>query len=125
MFWLQSKEIGCHLLYTGLCIIFIHFNKNVNYYYIFISNRFPAFLYKRLCSAYDLSRKDAIIWGVCHEKVALEKYRTFGDAVVEPTGLILAHLFKMKIKLSDTLLLNITSPFELLVFYYFEWVQIY
>ncbi|XP_022304500.2 uncharacterized protein LOC111111673 [Crassostrea virginica] len=50
-------------------------------------NRFPASLYKRLCSAYDLSRKDAIIWGVCHEKVALEKYRTFGDAVVEPTGI--------------------------------------
>ncbi|XP_062580316.1 uncharacterized protein LOC134242248 isoform X2 [Saccostrea cucullata] len=50
-------------------------------------NRYPVSLYKRLCSAYDLSKKDAIIWGTCNEKVAIEKYRTFGDAVVEPTGI--------------------------------------
>ncbi|XP_062583748.1 uncharacterized protein LOC134245490 isoform X2 [Saccostrea cucullata] len=50
-------------------------------------NRYPVSLYKRLCSAYDLSKKDAIIWGTCDEKVAIEKYRTFGDAVVEPTGI--------------------------------------
>ncbi|XP_061164340.1 uncharacterized protein LOC133205416 [Saccostrea echinata] len=50
-------------------------------------NRYPISLYKRLCSAYDLSKKDAIIWGMCNEKVAIEKYKTFGDAVVEPTGI--------------------------------------
>ncbi|XP_062593503.1 uncharacterized protein LOC134254980 isoform X2 [Saccostrea cucullata] len=48
---------------------------------------YPVSLYKRLCSAYDLSKKDAIIWGTCNEKVAIEKCRTFGDAVVEPTGI--------------------------------------
>ncbi|XP_062588594.1 uncharacterized protein LOC134250257 [Saccostrea cucullata] len=53
-------------------------------------NRYSVSLYKRLCSAYDLSKKDAIIWGMCNEKVAIEKYRTFGDAVVEPTGWYLA-----------------------------------
>ncbi|XP_052691242.1 uncharacterized protein LOC128169115 [Crassostrea angulata] len=50
-------------------------------------NRYPISLYKRLCSAYDLSKKDAIIWGMCNEKIAIEKYKTFGDAVVEPTGI--------------------------------------
>lgn len=49
-------------------------------------NRYPISLYKRLRSAYDLSKKDAIIWGMCNEKIAIEKYKTFGDAVVEPTG---------------------------------------
>uniref|UniRef100_A0A8W8MLH2 YqaJ viral recombinase domain-containing protein n=1 Tax=Magallana gigas TaxID=29159 RepID=A0A8W8MLH2_MAGGI len=49
-------------------------------------NRYPISLYKRLCSAYDLSKKNAIIWGMCNEKIAIEKYKTFGDAVVEPTG---------------------------------------
>nr|XP_034338751.1 uncharacterized protein LOC105344032 [Crassostrea gigas] len=49
--------------------------------------RYPVSLFKRLCQAYDLSKKDAIIWGVCNERVAIDKYRSFGDAVVEPTGI--------------------------------------
>ena len=48
--------------------------------------RYPVSLFKRLCQAYDLSKKDAIIWGVCIERIAIDKYRSFGDAVVEPTG---------------------------------------
>lgn len=48
--------------------------------------RYPVSLFKRLCQADDLSKKDAIIWGVCNERVAIDKYRSFGDAVVEPTG---------------------------------------
>nr|XP_022286235.1 uncharacterized protein LOC111099145 [Crassostrea virginica] len=54
-------------------------------------NRYPISLYKRLCQAYDLSKKDAIIWGLCNESVAVDKYRSFGDAVVEPTGIWLHH----------------------------------
>lgn len=48
--------------------------------------RYQVSLFKRLCQAYDLLKKDAIIWGVCNERVAIDKYRSFGDAVVEPTG---------------------------------------
>lgn len=54
-------------------------------------NRYPVSLFKRLCQADDLSKKDAIIWGVCNERVAIDKYRSFGDAVVEPTGIWLHH----------------------------------
>ncbi len=36
-------------------------------------------------SAYDQSKKDSIIWGINNEPVA--KYCTFGDAVVEETGI--------------------------------------
>lgn len=50
-------------------------------------NRYPVSFFKRLCQAYDLSKKDAIIWGVCNERVAIDKYRSFGNAVVEPTGI--------------------------------------
>ena len=59
----------------------LHFDK---LYYNF--NRYPPSLYKTLCSAYDLSKKDAIIWGMTQEPVAIEKYRQFGDATVEETG---------------------------------------
>ena len=47
--------------------------------------KYPVSLFKRLCRAYDFSKKDAIIWGVCNERIAIDKYRSFGDAVVEPT----------------------------------------
>lgn len=49
-------------------------------------NRFPPSLFKRLTNTYDLSKKDAIIWGTVNEQVAICKY-TDGGAEVEPTGL--------------------------------------
>ena len=48
--------------------------------------RYPPSLFKELTSTYNLSKKDAIIWGVSNEDVAIQKYCTFGDAVVEKTG---------------------------------------
>ncbi|XP_062592758.1 uncharacterized protein LOC134254222 [Saccostrea cucullata] len=61
--------------------------KRNRYTFCSLYNTYPVSLYKRLCSVYDLSKKDAIIWGTCNEKVAIEKYRVFGDAVVEQTGI--------------------------------------
>ncbi|XP_055996284.1 uncharacterized protein LOC125647486 [Ostrea edulis] len=51
-------------------------------------NRYHISLYKRLCSAYDLSKKDAINWGICNDRSAVELCKTFGDTVVEPTGVM-------------------------------------
>lgn len=31
-------------------------------------------------------KKDVIIWGVCNERVVIDKYRLFGDVVVELIG---------------------------------------
>ncbi len=54
---------------------------------LFTSTSFPKSLFKQMMSAYDLSKKDAIIWGLNNESVAKAKYCTFGDAVVEETGI--------------------------------------
>lgn len=40
---------------------------------------------------YDLSKKDAIVWGMTQESVAVEKYRSFGDATVGETGNICSY----------------------------------
>lgn len=48
--------------------------------------RFHPSLFKQLTSTYDLSGKDAIIWGITNEEVAVQKYCSYSDAVVEPTG---------------------------------------
>ena len=50
------------------------------------THRFPPSLFKRLTSTYNLAKKDAIVWGIANESVALEQYTSLGDAVVEPTG---------------------------------------
>ncbi|KAK7939877.1 hypothetical protein WMY93_003203 [Mugilogobius chulae] len=49
-------------------------------------NRFPPSLFKKIMCSYNLSNKDAIIWGTNNEAVARAKYCSFGDAVVEETG---------------------------------------
>lgn len=49
-------------------------------------NRFPPSLFKQILASYDLSTKDAIVWGVSNESVAKAKYCSYGDAVVEDTG---------------------------------------
>ncbi|KAK3098705.1 hypothetical protein FSP39_022243 [Pinctada imbricata] len=49
-------------------------------------NRFPPSLFKQILSSYDLSTKDAILWGITNESVAREQYCSFGDAVVTETG---------------------------------------
>lgn len=48
-------------------------------------NRFPPSLFKQILASYDLSTKDAIVWGVSNESVAKAKYCSYGDAVVEDT----------------------------------------
>lgn len=50
------------------------------------SFRFPPSLFKQILASYDLSTKDAIVWGVSNESVAKAKYCSYGDAVVEETG---------------------------------------
>lgn len=35
---------------------------------------------------YDFFKKDVIIWGMCNEKIVIEKYKIFGDVVVELMG---------------------------------------
>ncbi len=52
---------------------------------LFNSTSFPKSPFKQVMSAYDQSKKDSIIWGINNEPVA--KYCTFGDAVVEETGI--------------------------------------
>jgi len=52
---------------------------------IFIA-RYPASLFKRLTSSYNLTTKEPIIWGMTNEDVAITKYCSLGDAVVEKTG---------------------------------------
>ena len=57
---------------------------------ICISNylfRFSPSLFKQIFSSYDLSKKDAILWGINNKSVAKKKYCSFGDAVVEETGI--------------------------------------
>lgn len=49
-------------------------------------NRFPPSLFKKIMCSYNLSKKDAIMWGTNNEAVARAKYCSFGDAVVEETG---------------------------------------
>ncbi|XP_048748498.2 uncharacterized protein LOC125681636 [Ostrea edulis] len=49
-------------------------------------NRFPPSLFKQVLGSYDLSTKDAILWGINNESVAKAKYCSYGDAVVEETG---------------------------------------
>ncbi|XP_062617782.1 uncharacterized protein LOC134279405 [Saccostrea cucullata] len=48
--------------------------------------RFPPSLYKQIFSSYNLSTKDAILWGISNESTARTKYCSFGDAIVEETG---------------------------------------
>ncbi|KAK3086688.1 hypothetical protein FSP39_022002, partial [Pinctada imbricata] len=40
-------------------------------------NRFPPSLFKQILSSYDLSTKDAILWGITNESVAREQYCSF------------------------------------------------
>lgn len=46
-------------------------------------------MFKQILASYDLSTKDAIVWGVSNESVAKAKYCSYGDAVVEETGTLL------------------------------------
>lgn len=48
--------------------------------------RFPPSLYKQIFASYNLSTKDAILWGISNESTARTKYCSFGDAIVEETG---------------------------------------
>ncbi|XP_033729759.1 uncharacterized protein LOC117318941 [Pecten maximus] len=48
--------------------------------------RFPPSLFKQIFASYNLATKDAILWGTSSEAVAREKYCSYGDAVVEETG---------------------------------------
>lgn len=79
-------------------------------------------------------RRDSALQMTCPVKMLLygelitRTCRTFGDAVLGPTGLILEHLYKMKIKIHASLVWYTCISkyyiiFELLVFYYFEWMQ--
>uniref|UniRef100_K1PKL2 Uncharacterized protein n=1 Tax=Magallana gigas TaxID=29159 RepID=K1PKL2_MAGGI len=73
-----------------------------------VAVRYPVSLFKRLCQADDLSKKDAIIWGVCNERVAIDKYRSFGDAVaygytiMVSLHLVLAELYVVQLLLDFT-----------------------
>lgn len=65
------------------------------------SFRFPPSFFKQLLASYDLSTKDAFVWGVSNESVAKAKYCSYGDAVVEDTGNMLhQHHFYLMIYLA-------------------------
>lgn len=48
--------------------------------------RLSASLRKRLLSAYNLEKRDAIQWGITHETTAIEAYCRIGGVTVRPTG---------------------------------------
>lgn len=53
------------------------------------SGAYPESLYKTLCGEYNLSGKDAIMWGQMHEETAIADYKKFTGNAVEKVGLTL------------------------------------
>lgn len=69
-----------------MCMQYIWLFTLVNFVHVMNhSFRFPPSLFKQILASYDLSTKDAIVWGVSNESVAKAKYCSYGDAVVEET----------------------------------------